>query len=402
MRRLIAFESVIAVVLTVLVGCSSDRLPTPKPTLGPPLQPVALAGPKDGVRQGIMLETLALLYGPRPAPGLDDGGSEPLRAGRHVVLLGDPLPGPDGTWARAWVPYDPQFGPGDVYAWVPATQNGRATLGPADSAVCPAVATIVTIAPLLPPDRLRCVGRTPITIDARSWSPGEWSNYDVAPRWYGTNSDPGNTISLFDAGPEPMAQGAATNAEAAGAWIDARIPPNVDPPPRGLYLRVTGAFDDPSAAGCVRTTQGGAGLPTEAPADSIEWCRLQFVVSHWEALLGPEGRPIDLAAPQLHRFAIPNVQPGMALACGGVGMPPLTIRIDLSKVDPVWIQLPGGRTSIASFDRTFQIVLGDPPRVAGPNGVVLVDGEVLDPDRGKPGLGLCPEGDVVTFSTMPS
>ena len=82
-------------------------------------------------------------------------------------------------------------------------------------------------------------------------------------------------------------------------------------------------------------------------------------------------------------------------------MPPLTIRIDPSKVDPVWIQLPQGRTSIAVFGAAFQLVLEDPPRVVAPNGVVLLDGEVVDPDRGKPGLAICPGGDVVDFEMMP-
>jgi hypothetical protein len=53
--------------------------------------------------------------------------------------------------------------------------------------------------------------------------------------------------------------------------------------------------------------------------------------------------------------------------------------------------------SIFEFDRPTRLVLGDLPAVVGPNGVVLVDREVVDPDRGKPGLPVCPGGQVVGF-----
>jgi hypothetical protein len=136
-------------------------------------------------------------------------------------------------------------------------------------------------------------------------------------------------------------------------------------------------------------------VPAEAPADSAQWCREQFVVSAWQALLGPEGRPIDPADPQLHRREY-RLPPGQVLACGGVGMPPLTMRIDPTQIDPVWIDLPGGRRSMPVFGPEFRIRL-DPPRVESTTGVTLVDREVVDPDRGKPGLWLCPSGEVVTF-----
>jgi hypothetical protein len=175
----------------------------------------------------------------------------------------------------------------------------------------------------------------------------------------------------------------------------------VAPLPLGLYLRVTGHFDDPTAADCTRAVAVGVpgrGVPVEGQSDSVQWCREQLVVSAWQALLGPEGRPIDPRDPQLHRreFRIP---PGVLLACGGVGMPPLTIRIDPTQPDPVWIALPGGRQSVAQFGQEFRVLL-DPPRVQSTTGVTLVDGEVLDPDKGKPGLSICPGGEVVTFDVL--
>jgi hypothetical protein len=65
-------------------------------------------------------------------------------------------------------------------------------------------------------------------------------------------------------------------------------------------------------------------------------------------------------------------------------------------VDPVWVEWGPGRRSLAVFSDDFRIAL-DPPRIEGANGVILLDGEVLDPDRGKPGLAICPGGDTISF-----
>jgi hypothetical protein len=122
-------------------------------------------------------------------------------------------------------------------------------------------------------------------------------------------------------------------------------------------------------------------------------------VSRWQVVLGSEGRPFDPADPQLHRreFATPS---GVALSCGGVGMPALTIRIDPPQVEPVWIETRGGRRIIAIFGPQFRL-LRDPVRVQAASGAAFVDGEVVDPDRGKPGIAVCPGGDVVSFEVPP-
>jgi hypothetical protein len=237
-----------------------------------------------------------------------------------------------------------------------------------------------------------------MTFDARSWLPGTVPTYDVDPAWYGTNGDPAGTTSLFEPGRPAFGPGAITSPQAAGAWIDARVPPAVGRLPVGVLLRVTGRFDDPTAAGCRRVlANGGAsiGLPVEAPADSVTWCRQQFVVSGWRVVLGSEGRPFDPADPQLHRAELVP-PPGTPLSCGGVGMPPLTIRIDPSQPEPVWIETPGGRRSVAVFGASFHIA-ADPLRVQATNGASLANGEVVDPDRGKPGIAVCPGGSVVGF-----
>jgi hypothetical protein len=166
---------------------------------------------------------------------------------------------------------------------------------------------------------------------------------------------------------------------------------------------VTGRFDDASAAGCRRTlANGGAGigLPDEAPADSVTWCRQQFVVSGWEVVLGSEGRPFDPRDPQLHRRELAPPA-GVPLGCRGVGVPPLTIRIDPSQVEPVWVETPGGHRSVAVFGPTFRLA-DNPLRVEAGNSAALVNGDVVDPDRGKPGIAVCPGGDVVSFDVPTS
>jgi hypothetical protein len=46
-------------------------------------------------------------------------------------------------------------------------------------------------------------------------------------------------------------------------------------------------------------------------------------------------------------------------------------------------------------------MLLNPARIQSTTGVTLVDREVLDPDRGKPGITICTGGDLITFSVGP-
>ena len=398
MRRADGVRTAVGGVLLVVAGCSA----TPEPGI-PSIQPAALsAGPAAGAPRATLLEKVVLRADGPDGPVLmgDDGNVLALESGRELLVLGEPRAGGDGTYVRAWILPSTTIWPGDFIAWVPSTRrDGRPTLAMQDPATCPAVATIATLAPLWPADRLRCAGSQTLTFDARSWFPVEVPSYDTDPAWYGRNADLAGSTSLFDPGPALFGPDARSFPEAAGAWIDARVPPDVGRPPLGVYLRVTGQFDHPSAAQCRRTLPNGAanlGLPDEAAADSVQWCRGQFVITGWQALVGSEGRPIDVNDPQLHRREF-KVPPGAVLACAGVGMPPLTVRIDPSQAEPVWIETPGGRRSVAQFGPEFRMFL-NPARVQSTTGVTLVDREVLDPDRGKPGLAICPGGDLITFS----
>jgi len=392
--------AILAIGFLAIAGCAADpHLATPLPAL----DPTALTGPATGGARGVLAEAVRLRDGTDPTgPELRDDLGHPLTLvpGRLVVPIGAPVPGPGGSWLRAWVEPSRTVWPGDFSAWIPTTVGGRQVLRSLPPAPCPRVATIGALASLVPQDRLLCAGPTEITFDARSWLPGSVSTYDVDPAWYGTSGNPAGTTSLFDPGEPAFGPGAHPTPDAAGAWIDARVPPRVGRLPLGVLLRVSGHFDDRSAAGCRRSlANGGAsiGLPIERPADSVSWCRQQLVVSSWQVVLGSEGRPFDPADPQLHRVEV-LPPPGSAAGCGGVGMPPLTIRIDPAQAEPVWVETPGGGRSVAVFGAAFNLA-GDPLRIQATNGASLADREVVDPDRGKPGIAVCPGGDVVTFDT---
>jgi hypothetical protein len=381
--------------LTLGLGACGEP---PQPTGIASLQPIALPG-GVGVARATLAGPLIPRLGDRPdGPQFlsqPDGHPQPLEMGRRVVILGEPVPGPDGPWVRVWVEPSAEVWPGDFYAWLPANRPGRTFLNPVEPVACPREATIGTLAPLVQQDRLRCAGGVELTIDARTGPLTAAPLYDVDPPWYGRNQDRG--ITLFDPGPARFGPDATTHPATAGSWIDARVPPTVAALPEAFFLRVTGHFDDPGAAGCRRT---GIGAPAEAAADSVQWCREQFVVSSWQPLLGPEGRPIDVLATQLHRHEF-RPAPGVVLGCGGVGMQELTVRIDPAQLDPVWVESgPGRFRSLAVFGPEFRLLL-NPPRVESTTGVILADGERLDPDRGKPGLALCPGGETISFDVAP-
>ena len=174
---------------------------------------------------------------------------------------------------------------------------------------------------------------------------------------------------------------------------------------RALVVAVDGQFGHPESAQCARTVNfegwiprppAGSGVPPEDPADSARWCRQQFVVTGWEIVLGPERRPLDPSTPQLHRSPIPP--PGIPVGCGGVGMPPLLVRINPARADPVWIEAGAATNVLPFFGPEFRLEFDGEPRVTAPDGVTIVDGDVIDPDRGRPGLDVCPGGETVGFS----
>ena len=422
--RPILGEALLAAV--VVTGCLAQPAPSPGPSgiaatspsglqttsqePGGPTPPAPSAGPVETVTLARTTAPITPRWGPTPeGPELRDDFGENvvvLDPGKTIIVLGDPQPGPDGTWVPGYVVPDDRSWPVDFVAWIPAIQRGQPTLERVEREGCPGAATIGTVAPLLAADRRRCIGSAEITLMGRTWRPVRLPAYDADPIWLGANTDQRRTVAVFDGGDDPFGRGIPL-APFGRPFVDARVPPEIDVPPLGMVVSVAGHFDDPAAATCTRrlnlqlgpgqVVKPGWGVPPEDQAVSAEWCRDQFVVSSWEVVLGPEGRPIDLAAPQLHRMPVFDAPRGMPLACGGVGMPPLTVRIDLSQIDPVWLDVQGGGRSVAVFSKGFRLVSDGGPAVVASNGVTLVNGESLGANGEKAGLEICTEGDLVAF-----
>ena len=92
----------------------------------PSVGTVVLPGGAVGVQRATVLVPLVPHVGDRPdGPNMP---GEPLDAGRRVVVLGDPQPGPDARWVRVWVEPSTQVWPGDFYAWLPTTQADSRSL----------------------------------------------------------------------------------------------------------------------------------------------------------------------------------------------------------------------------------------------------------------------------------
>jgi hypothetical protein len=364
------------------------------PTIAPG-GPAALAA-LPPTRPAVILSPTFLYPAPGRDPVTDEFGEneEIIDAGQVVTVFGDPVVAGLGQWVRVFVEVDPNRWPGDFFAWLPVVQDGRPVLEVGAPVACPVAISLQTLDPLSPWDRLRCAGGAPIELDARVGFGEGYAAYDVEPAFFGGRNEEGVTVSLAPTGgPERLRPWPDDTA------IDAVWAPGVEAPPVDFDLRITGQFAHPDAEACQRTRDmeglnkpppPGSGVPAEAAADSAAWCRSRFVITDWSILAGPERRPLAPGEVQLHRNNGVN-------ACGGVGMPPLTFRIDIRETDPVWIDTGHGFRIIPTFSDAFRFVPGPEPGIADASGVVIRDGTRVDPDADFAGHVVCPMGSVVSF-----
>ena len=135
-----------------------------------------------------------------------------------------------------------------------------------------------------------------------------------------------------------------------------------------------------------------AGMPPEAPADSVAWCRGRFVITAWTITAGPERRPPVAGEVQLHRTS--------GGACAGVGMEGLlTFRIDLAAARP-GLDRPARRRPAdrPALLEPVHLRPKDPePGISDGAGLVIRDGTVFDPEVGFPGHSTCPQGQTIGF-----
>jgi hypothetical protein len=286
-------------------------------------------------------------------------------------------------------------GPADFVAWVPVEQDGLPVVAVGPSRPCPD-GKIGEIATLTPKSRADCFGDRTLRVAARSWFPGYWVAHRTDPAWLGTSEEELRSLALYEIGDAKLPR----PPDPSAAWIDARVPPGVPMPPAGMTLLVEGQFDHPATSGCRRTFDLPGFPPTGGPPDedeaaSADWCRGQFVVASWDILLGPEDRPLVEGEVQLHHIEMTERS-----VCGGVGMPLMRFRMDLSEPDPVWLEAEGwSRRVIPVFGPGFRAVTAPELTVVGPRGDAIArDGTPLDPDAALGPYFVCPMGETVSIT----
>ena len=393
--------------MVMLAACSPDDAPSSINGInsGNLVAAPSLPEPVRGDGMVTDLATIVVTVQPRWAAGddgvpmTDDWGENPafLEPPVAVSVLAGPVAMDDADWYQVYVLPDAMRWPSDFVAWVPATIDGAAVLDMEEPAPCPD-GEVAALAQLSPAGRVACFGDQTLRFVARSWLGGHWVPYGLDPAWLGTSIEDTRTVSLFEPGggefprpPDPRIP-----------WVDARVPPDVAMPPADATLLVEAQFDHPEARDCRRTRDRSGppaqpatgGLPDE-PADvSRTWCRGQLVLTGWEILLGPEGRPPVAGEVQLHRTSFEGDE------CGGVGLPPLRFRMDADQPDPVWLEpQDGGEPIIPVFGPGFRTAFEPELVVVGPRGeIVARDGTPLDPDKPIGPYAVCPGGETVTIT----
>ena len=175
--------------------------------------------------------------------------------------------------------------------------------------------------------------------------------------------------------------------------MDLQLPPGLERPPTGFEIDVTAHVADPLSATCVRALGESPMVPEDDPTVGPLWCATRLVIEQWTPLLGPEDRPIDPGAPQLHRHA-------GASACAGVGMGPLVFHVDPTQLDPIWLEPVGapGVRIIPKFGPGFHVAFTPDLVVVDAGGqVVARNGTPVNPDGQLSGHAICPTTDGVYF-----
>lgn len=377
--------------VVVVPGMGDGAGVTPPPSAGS--RPSAGSGPSAGApatghSQATLLQAVQVHTAPDGPATIDAPDTVPLMiaAGNRVMIL-DGTAGLTGQWVHVYVLPSQTDWPSDIHAWIPVALDGKPTLDPTPATPCPDEITLASLAGFSPQDRLRCAGSGELVLEGHTVFNPDALAYDVSPAFFG-DADAPTTVGLS----------ADPNARLS-PWSNPDDPilpigpgPAVDPIPLGFDVKVTGQFDFPGAATCRRSQPKGMGtVPLESAADSASWCRARFIVTRWDIVNGPEGRSPVAGEMQLHRHPASD-------ACGGVGMPALTLHIDPTAVDAVWLTAEGfDAPIIASFSDAFTAVTEPEPSIIDGKGLVLTDGMQINPDADLGGHMVCPTGPVVYF-----
>ncbi len=385
----ITLAIVIGLFIAAMVLYATVIVPGMGDGAGVAASPSAGAGaPAAGAPQAVLLQAVPVRTAPNGPVTVDAPDTVPMliAAGNRVTIL-DGAAGLTGQFVHVYVLPSQTDWPSDIHAWIPVAQDGQPTLDLAQATQCPDEITLGSLAGLSPQDRLRCAGGGELVLDGHTAFNPDTLAYNASPAFFGSADLP-TTVGL-----SPMGANRPVGwADQGGPVLPIGPGPDVETIPIGFDVRVTGRFDSPGAAACSRSQPKGMGtVPVETAADSAAWCRTRFIVTTWAVVNGPEGRPPVAGVMQLHRHPASN-------ACGGVGMPPLTLHIDPAAADPVWLTAAGFEAPIiASFSDAFTAVTEPEPSIIDGKGLVLTDGMSINPDADLGGHMVCPTGLVVYF-----
>ncbi|HYO43948.1 MAG TPA: hypothetical protein VES19_12185 [Candidatus Limnocylindrales bacterium] len=369
--------------LVIVPGMGDGAGVTPEPSVR-----AGVGAPAPGDLQATLLQAVPVRTALGGPVTVDAPDPVPLMvaAGNRVMIL-DRATGPTGQWAHVYVLPSQTDWPSDIHAWIPVALDGEPTLQPVAAAECPGEITLASLAGLAPQDRLRCAGGDELVLEGHTAFNPDTLAYNTSPAFFGAADLP-TIVGLSAAGANRPVGWAAQG----GPDLPIGPGPAVEAIPVGFDVTVTGRFDFPGAATCRRSQPETMGIvPVETAADSAAWCRTRFIVTAWAVVNGPEGKPPVAGEMQLHRHPASD-------ACGGVGMPPLTLHIDPTAVDPVWLTAAGFEAPIiASFSDAFRGVTEPEPAIIDGKGLVLTDGASINPDAALGGHVVCPTGRVVYF-----
>ena len=366
---------VLAIALPLLVGLGLLLMPGPaRPDLGP----LGLQVPVTRIAE--IAQEVEGHDGPGGA-GLGWTLGGPYDHAKTVVILGDSVAAAGTEWVRVYVLPVRAVGGGDMFTWIPLAVLGERTLDQIRLVDCPASRdNIGTIAALDPVARIRCLGTESFTVPGVAGEQLVPSGYTVTPEWFdGWNGQVSQPFSI-------------RNDEPGLEFFDVVQPPGIAAPPRAFTIALTAHVADPRSVDCERTPIDGDPRPAEAKIDSVLWCATRVVAETWTIELGPEGRPIDPAHPQLHRSKQPST------ACAGVNGGVMRFRLDAAAVDPVWLEGEGGYRQIPVFAPGFEpAFLPDFVIVDAAGNVIARDGDVIDTNRSLHGHQVCPTGNGVVI-----
>jgi hypothetical protein len=383
----------LGVTLSIATGCTTigqllrSNQRTQPPIVVPTLGPQGSGGDAAALKgtsipeSRMALATIDLTPYSTPA-GPSLGVSFSVEKGSDVIRLGAPLKVGSVAWTRTYVlPATSGAGPDDFFAWVPMVLNGQATLADGPAPGCPeGQLDLATIARLDPFSQLRCIGAAPVRIQGTTWDQIEPVWYDATPDWLGGPNQPGDHSFSIHAGSIQYERGPGE----AARFLDVALPPSMAEPPRDFVVSLDAHYADAASVTCRRAASQQLFMPTESTAESRLWCATRLVAEAWTPVLGPEGRPIDPNAPQLHRF-------GGLQTCAGVGLGPLTFRMDPTALDPVWLENASGYHVIPWFTPGFHAVFAPDLRVVDASGAVVArDGTPMDPDGQLGSHPICP------------